>query len=138
MKQLFEEIPFTSHAIGDKMHVYNRIKRGKNFSNCLIPSREILYPQEVTDLLKKHSNVIIKPLSGKQGIDVIHIQKDSGQYRVVRNDREQLISKEDVHSLVTDVTKEHTFLVQPFIQSQTQNGSAYDFRLHTQKDGAPA
>ena len=34
---LFDRIPFTSHSIGDKLTVYNRIKKAKEFKQYLIP-----------------------------------------------------------------------------------------------------
>ena len=32
---LHEKVPFTSHSIGNKLSVYNRINRAKNLSNIL-------------------------------------------------------------------------------------------------------
>lgn len=133
--QLNQEIPFTSHAVGDKISVYNRIMEDKVFANYLIPSLEVTHPQEVTDLLNSYSELIVKPLSGSKGNDVVYIRKDQSDYSVVENGVEQVMVKNKIEGFLKGLTMNATFLAQPYIRSRTKSGLAYDFRLHTQKDG---
>jgi hypothetical protein len=58
---LFERIPFTSHSIGNKLTVYNRIKQANGFKQYLIPFYELTDVQILFDMIKRYEKVIIKP-----------------------------------------------------------------------------
>lgn len=131
-EKLRQNIPFTSHSIGDKISVYDRIEKDGAYSSYLIPSAKVTKFDEIIDLLKKYAEIIVKPSSGAQGSDVIYIQQKDDQYIV---DHVQVFTKEELKDFIENKTKETKFLSQPFINSKTKNGLAYDFRLHTQKNG---
>ena len=73
---LFDRIPFTSHSIGNKLTVYNRIKQAKEFEQYLIPFYELTDVQIFFDMIKRYKKVIIKPLTGHQGGGIVFIEKD--------------------------------------------------------------
>ena len=84
LRQIFDylsdRIPFTSHSIGDKLSVYNRIKQAKEFKQYLIPFYELTDVQMFFDMIKRYEKVIIKPLSGHQGGGIIFIEKDGTEH----------------------------------------------------------
>ena len=132
---LNQKIPFTSHPIGDKWSVYNRIEKGEMFSNYLIPSKDIISYDDVYDLLTNHSKIIVKPTSGSQGTDISYIERKEEQYTVIQDELKKVMNKQEFEQYIDFLIKQDEFLCQPFIECQTKNGLFYDFRLHTQKDG---
>ncbi|WP_077296605.1 YheC/YheD family protein [Virgibacillus pantothenticus] len=135
VEALRQDIPFTSNPIGDKMSVYNRIKKDGNFSNYLIPSVDITKFDVVNDLLNEYQEIIVKPASGAKGIGIVYIQQEDDQYTIYQNQLKQVLTKIELKQFIENIIKNDAFLSQPFIQSKTNNGLSYDFRLHTQKDG---
>ena len=80
---LSNRIPFTSHSIGNKLSVYNRIMRAKEFEQYLIPFYKLTNVQMCFDLIKRYEKVIIKPLSGHQGGGIVFFEKDGiEQYKM--------------------------------------------------------
>lgn len=128
-------IPFTSYAIGDKISVYERIKVAQKFAQYLIPSFEIMRPKEVTSYLSMHPEIIVKPVTGHKGNDVIHIKKAGMDYSVNELHHSHIMTKQALEEFIKELSKDATFLFQPFIQSKTKGGLAYTLRLHTQKNG---
>ncbi|MCP3028970.1 YheC/YheD family protein [Halobacillus sp. A5] len=135
VEELRQRIPFTSNPIGNKMSVYNRIKKDQTFSNYLIPSTRLTTFSEITNLFKEYSDIIIKPCAGFQGNDISYVQKDNKQYTVYRNQLKQVMSKKEFKEFINGLIENGDFLIQPFIKCKLKNGLSYDFRLHTQKDG---
>jgi hypothetical protein len=133
---LFERIPFTSHSIGNKLTVYNRIKQAREFKQYLIPFYELTDIQILFDMIKRYEKVIIKPLIGHQGGGVVFIEKDGEDHYKI-NDAELLSSiyEEQLLNLISHKIQEQDYLVQQFISSQTKSGHVFDFRLHVQKNG---
>ncbi|MGB8953738.1 MAG: YheC/YheD family protein, partial [Tumebacillaceae bacterium] len=80
--QLREKIPFTSHSIGDKVTVYQKVQKGKRFVQYLIPYREVRHVSQVLRFLKQHPKTIFKPVWGHQGIGIVLIGKKGDRYVV--------------------------------------------------------
>ncbi|MDR4947835.1 YheC/YheD family endospore coat-associated protein [Neobacillus cucumis] len=133
---LFERIPFTSHSIGNKMSVYNRISRAKKFRQYLIPFHKLTDIQTFLNMIHQYKKVIIKPMSGHQGSGVVLIEKN-GTNRYKMNDAEVITSfnEKQVLDWISQKIQDEDYLVQQFITSQTKSGHVFDFRLHVQKDG---
>jgi UDP-N-acetylmuramoyl-tripeptide--D-alanyl-D-alanine ligase len=109
-------IPFTSFSIGDKMTVYQNLKKYKVFSDYLIPSEMITSARQLFSFTDRYSDIVLKPSSGHQGQNICHIKKG----------REM---PKDALTLIT----EEACIAQPYINCRTKSGSPYDFRLHAQK-----
>jgi len=132
---LHQDIPFTSHPIGDKISVYNRIKKDGAYSAHLIPSIDITQFEDVNDLFNNYSEVIVKPSSGAQGTDIVYIHQKDDRYAIYQNKFQQVMTQTELKPFIENLIKEKRFLAQPFIECKTKNGLYYDFRLHTQKNG---
>jgi UDP-N-acetylmuramoyl-tripeptide--D-alanyl-D-alanine ligase len=111
-------IPFTSHSIGDKMNVYDNIKRFGKFADHLVPSEKVCSERALADALERCGDIVIKPSSGCRGTDVYRI----GRGEAISDDIRRVLALEEC-------------VAQPYINSRTKAGQPYDFRLHTQKDG---
>ncbi|MFF2445764.1 YheC/YheD family protein [Neobacillus sp. NPDC058068] len=133
---LFDRIPFTSHSIGNKLTVYNRINKAKKFKQYLIPFYKLSDVQIFINMIKLYKKVIIKPMSGHQGGGVVLIEKYGlNHYKI--NDAKLIssINENQLLELISHKIQEQDYLVQQFITSQTKSGHVFDFRLHVQKNG---
>lgn len=133
---LFERIPFTSHSIGNKLAVYNRIKKAKKFNQYLIPFYKLTDVQIFLNMIKLYKKVIIKPLSGHQGGGVVFIEKYGlNHYKIHDAELLSSMNEKQLLDLISHKIQEQDYLVQQFITSQTKSGHVFDFRLHVQKNG---
>lgn len=133
---LKNELPFTSHPIGDKMSVYNRIKKGSLFTQYLIPSDDFDDLDTALSYVEKYNTIIIKPNSGSKGEGILLIEKKKDRYLLISSGNEHEMSEEQLKEWLEDMlTEDQTYLVQPFIHSKTKQGQSFDLRLHVQKDG---
>ncbi|MEH7072736.1 YheC/YheD family endospore coat-associated protein [Neobacillus drentensis] len=133
---LYDRIPFTSHSIGDKLTVYNRIYKANKFKDYLIPFYELTDLQIFFDMINRYKKVIVKPLSGHQGGGVVFIEKyGSNDYKINDAGVVSTINKEQLTDLLSHKIHENEYVVQQFIISQTKSGQVFDFRLHVQKNG---
>ena len=133
--KLKENIPFTSNSIGDKMSVYTRLKKAGEFSKYLIPSKYIHSSKEFLDFLNIHHKIILKPIVGHQGQGVTFIEEINNKYHVIVNTKSYIYDYDQLIDFVSTFLIEETYLAQPYINCKTKSGSAYDFRLHVQKNG---
>jgi hypothetical protein len=133
---LSDRIPFTSHPIGDKLAVYNRIKRAEKFEPYLIPFYEVTDVQMFFDIIKRYEKVIIKPLTGHQGVGVVFIEKDGvDHYKINDAGLVSSINEKQLLNLISHIIQDQDYLVQKFISSKTKTGHVFNFRLHVQKNG---
>ncbi|MBS4215104.1 MULTISPECIES: YheC/YheD family endospore coat-associated protein [Neobacillus] len=133
---LFDRIPFTSHSIGDKLSVYNRINKAKKYSEYLIPFYKLTDVQIFLNMINHYKKVIIKPLSGHQGGGVVLIEKyGSHQYKMNAAEVQSSLNEKQLLDWISHKIQEKDYLIQQFITSQTKSGHVFDFRLHVQKNG---
>ncbi|MCQ6282345.1 YheC/YheD family protein [Bacillus sp. EB600] len=132
---LYDRIPFTSHSIGDKLSVYNRINRAKEFEQYLIPFYELTDEQVFFDMMTRYEKVILKPQTGHQGSGIVYIEKDGNQYRINEAGIISTRNEKQLLDLLSDKIEEQDYVVQQFITSKTKTGHVFDFRLHVQKNG---
>ena len=116
VERLQREVPFTSYSIGDKMTVYNNLTRYKTFSDYLIPTETVLSERHFRSLLERYADIVLKPSSGRQGLNIYRFQKGG-----------------EVPKSVLGLMAEEEYIVQPYIDCRTKAGEPYDFRLHVQK-----
>lgn len=135
VKKLKKLIPFTTHSIGNKLTVYRRLLRDGTFKDNLIPSHLIKNTNDVFTYLDKYGKVIFKPTNGHQGKNIVYLEKVNNEYHVKVHTNMEIFTKAQLTSFIEKSIKQENYLVQPFIKSTTKAGLAFDFRIHTQKDG---
>ena len=116
VEKLQREVPFTSFSVGDKMTVYNNLTRYGKFSDYLIPTETVLSEGHLRSLLEKYADIVLKPSSGRQGLNIHRLQKGGG-----------------IPDPVLRLIAEEEYIVQPTVHCRTKSGEPYDFRLHVQK-----
>ena len=135
VERLKKQIPFTTFSIGNKLNVFERLKKSGVFSEYLVPSKIINTVKDFFNYLETHQQVMLKPVLGHKGQDVILIRKRLEEYSVQIDQVEQGYDYSDLSEFVIDKIGKEPYLVQPYINCRTKSGSVYDLRLHVQKNG---
>lgn len=133
--KLKSKIPFTTYAIGNKLKVFNRLMEDGEFNAYLIPSIRIDSLKTFKTFIKQYPKVVIKPVGGHKGEGIFYIEKDKSSYHVYQNETAKTVSFLELQEFILTKIKQEDYLIQPYIKSITKNNLAYDFRLHTQKNG---
>lgn len=137
MKKLKKYAVFTSYPVGNKIKVYKKVLKAKEFSNYLIPSTKLNKPDQTISFLNEHSKAVLKPLTGNQGKNVLFIEKlnISEQYKLMDGQFIKEFNQKEMEVFIGRLILEQEYLLQPFIECRTKAGLTYDFRLHVQKNG---
>lgn len=125
-------IPVTSYSVGDKDEVYRRIEKGEVFKDYLIPYAVMKGPDSVYTFLDEHQKIILKPISGHHGEDLITIQKLDDLYQVQDSYTNNEFTKDKLDNYLDNIKEQ--MIMQKFINSCRKTGEAYDFRINFQKD----
>ena len=134
--KLKEEIPFTTHSIGNKWNVMKRLKEAKEFDKYLIPTEIVKNAELFHKFVTYYKKVVFKPIDGRKGKGIYFITKAGNANFEVRKDSENRVyTKHQLDELIKGQLATGTFIMQPYIQSKTKAGQVYDFRLHVQKNG---
>lgn len=133
-KKLKEKTIFTSYPVGHKMKVYKKLLRDGRFAPYLIPSALVSKTADVFSFLEKNQKAVMKPIKGNHGRNVLIIdQKDN--IHLIDGEKVKELTNKEFEQLLKVLLNERKWLIQPFIKSVTKADLAYDFRLHTQKNG---
>ncbi len=135
LARLKQQIPFTTSALGNKMSVYNRLLSSNEFRSYLIPSEPLQSFQQLLSYFQQYERLIIKPINGHRGIDVIYIEKAKDYFKLLRDGKVQTMTTEQLSEFILAQMQKSRMMIQPFINCRTRTGQVFDFRLHVQKEG---
>jgi YheC/D like ATP-grasp len=134
-KELKGHCIFTSHSVGNKMKVYNKLKSKKKYSSYLIPSMPLSGFGEVAASFLSNQKLVIKPFSGNKGKNVYFLERKDNSYIVTEGNSSQTYSQNELEVWIHQLLLENRYLIQPFILCRTRIGLTYDMRIHVQKNG---
>ncbi|WP_082337363.1 YheC/YheD family protein [Lysinibacillus sp. FJAT-14745] len=136
IEKLKEEIPFTTHSIGNKWNVMKRLKEAKEFEKYLIPTEVVQDVEVFHKFISYHKKIVFKPIDGRKGKGIYFISRvGSTDFEVKKDSENEVYSKSQLDELIRRQLSTGTFIMQPYIQSKMKSGQIYDFRLHVQKNG---
>ncbi|MCA1057188.1 YheC/YheD family protein [Rossellomorea aquimaris] len=135
IEKLKQDIPFTTHSIGNKMSVYKRLMEAGELTQYLIPSEVIKGTSHFFSMLDAYRKIVFKPVNGRKGMSIILIERVGNDFRLLIDTDEHLYSYDELKEFVSAQLEVEEFLVQPYINCRTKEGSVFDFRLHVQKNG---
>ena len=135
INKLKSEIPFTTHSIGNKWNINERLKEANEFANYLIPTEIVKTFDDFLKFINAFDKVVFKPIDGRKGIGIFFITRKTNAFIVANNATTTTYSKLELNKLISSKLSSGTFIVQPYIQSVTKSGQVFDFRLHVQKNG---
>ncbi|MFJ7666876.1 YheC/YheD family protein [Lysinibacillus sp. NPDC097195] len=133
--KLKKEIPFTTHSIGNKWNVMERLKEAKEFDKYIIPTEIVKNIDVFHSYIAHHKKIVFKPIDGRKGKGIYFIIKVGDNFEVKQNSDARMYSKPQLNALIQELLASGTYIMQPYIQSKMKSGQVYDFRLHVQKDG---
>lgn len=135
IQKLKKDIPFTTFSIGNKMRIYERLKKAGVFSPYLIPSEIVHSPRGFFDFSNQYRNVVFKPVNGRKGQGVTFIKRINDQFHMLIGTDHYDYNYDELRTYISSKLQEEPHLVQTYINCKTRSGYAYDFRLHVQKNG---
>jgi len=133
-------ITFLGHGLSGKWQVHQMLMRSEQLSP-LLPPTELFTYSALADTLEKYGAAIIKPLAGTHGIGVVRIQERKTGYEIAGRNRENQPFRrfvKDARGLkpfILAFTSGRKFLVQPYLELHTPDGSPFDVRVLVQKNG---
>ncbi|SFC78101.1 UDP-N-acetylmuramoyl-tripeptide--D-alanyl-D-alanine ligase [Bacillus sp. OV322] len=136
IQKLKKIIPFTTNSIGNKWSVYERLKKGQDFSHYLIPSEKISGNiEKFFQFLSSYEKIVFKPYNGRKGKGIYLISMENENFLVTKDSHSSYYSHSQLNDLIEEKLSKETYIMQPYITSVTKSGQVYDFRLHVQKNG---
>ncbi len=132
--RLKERIPFTSHSVGSKLHVYRTITRRGEMAEYLLPTVKLTI-DELWSSLARYDGVVLKPDSGRKGQGIYFIDQEEDRFLVRWEESWQVYRRGELEELVSPLADSDAYVLQPYTASRTKSGHVFDFRLHVQKDG---
>jgi UDP-N-acetylmuramoyl-tripeptide--D-alanyl-D-alanine ligase len=113
------------------MTVFNNMMKYKTFSDYLIPSEKVISAEHFFSFADKE--VVFKPSSGHQGINVYSIKREGDIFRIMSSDEEMICDRRQAGDFISQKIETENYIVQRYINCRTKSGDPYDFRLHVQK-----
>ena len=132
--ELNKLIPFTAFPVGTKLSVYNKIKKGKDFSDYLIPYQRLKNPVEVLKFINEFPKAVIKPISGNHGNKIVFVEHVGDNYLINDSGIKLSMNKMEFFDYAGQLLSLNKMVIQKYISCRKKTGEAYDFRLHLQKD----
>lgn len=120
-----------------KTYMYEIIANSKEFKSYLIPYIEVKNTEDVRRQLKKYGKIVCKADGGSLGLNVYFIEKKNEKYELKIHKNIYEYTEDKFTDFINEnfVDSEETFVVQPYIQSKTNDGNPFDLRAHLMKDG---
>ena len=124
-------IPYTSYPVGSKTFVYSKLKKSKYLEQFLIPYKVVKNNTDILLFLSKYNKVIVKPVRGHHGDNVVKIEEKNDYFEVIEKDNIYQFDLIKLIDYLDNLPKNK--VVQKFIDSSISSGEPFDFRLHLQK-----
>ncbi len=132
--RLADEIPFTTHRIGNKNVVLKKLAADGTFKQYLIPMHRIRAGKDLIALLERYGKIIFKPANGKQGQRIYTIEQvGPDQYTFDYLLQSDTCSTGQLIDRIEEEIQRNPMIVQPFIASETIHGHSYCMRIHVAK-----
>jgi len=125
-------IPYTSYPVGSKIFVYNKLLRTTYLKQFLIPFKEIKKINDILVFLNKYKEIIVKPIRGHHGDNLIKIEKINEKIIVTEKTNIFECNTEELINYLEKYPKK--CLAQKYIKSTLRTGEPFDYRLHLQKN----
>ena len=125
VNELRKEIPFTTHSIGNKWNITERLIEAKEFANYLIPTEIVKNAEMFYKYVTSFKKVVFKPVEGRKGKGIYFISKVGNQYDVQKDTTKERYTKVQLDKLLTEKLARGTFIIQPYIQSVIEIGAGF-------------
>ncbi|MED1793325.1 YheC/YheD family protein [Brevibacillus nitrificans] len=133
-------ITFLGHGLSGKWQVHQMLIHSKQLSP-LLPPTELFTHSALLETLEQYGAAILKPMAGTHGIGVVRVKRRKGDFEVSGRSKENqpfrriLQGEAGLKRFVSTFTNGRKFLVQPYLELHTPDGSPFDVRVLVQKNG---
>lgn len=122
----------------NKLELYEVLKNSV-LSPYLAISKPVLDSKIVLDELDKRKKVILKPVHGSQGFGIYYVKKNEKSFHVKTEKQKQIISRifpneAKLRQWLKQLTKQRSYLVQPYLELTNNELQPFDIRILLQKD----
>ncbi len=129
--KLSEIIPFTSHRVGTKQQVYDRMNRVDDLNKYLLEVINIDNVEKFIEFISQYGKIIAKPGASNQGKGIYTIELKKNSYLIKHLSDEQLIPINEIDVFFKNTLKNgKSFNFSPYFLSETNLGHNTVFRMH--------
>lgn len=133
---------YLNKPIGNKWSIYRLLSRDGRFRSHLPATRLYESSHDLTDMIKRHSLIYLKPAGGTGGRGILRIQRSGGSLLIQGRDQSRRIIRPFrirasalPARLASWDLRGRRYLVQQGIHIRLADGRVHDYRLLVQKNG---
>ena len=139
---MFEHLKRNSYLSVDKRmplpkdRLQEVFKDDPEMSKYLIPTKRVKSFKDIIKFIKRHQEIVLKPVYSNQGKNVYKVTKKGCKYELEFYREKYRISKRKFKKIYKNEIKDKVFIVQKFIDSRTkEHKHPFDCRIHVEKNG---
>ncbi|MBL5767582.1 YheC/YheD family protein [Heyndrickxia sporothermodurans] len=134
-----KNIQFLGYGLPNKWRLYETLKDVPAISPYLPKTKKASSPEKILEELKKHDEIIIKPIDGAHGFAVYSIQEINKKIKIRTTKQGNVIEKlfdnvSSVTSWLENLLSKQIFLIQPRLNNFNSMNEPYDLRVFLQKN----
>lgn len=134
LQALDKECYLTSHFVGSKKEVSEKLRGTSGFEEVLIPDKTIQSVQDVYSFIEEFGCTILKPIVSNGGRNIFTIKRVDGKLELGSDNESSFVSEKEFQAFYEKTIKPRVYIAQPFIDSRTQQGDPFDIRMHVRKN----
>lgn len=134
-----KNIQFLGYGLPNKWRLYETLKNEPSLSPYLPSTKKAANPDKIFDELKKHHEIILKPIDGAHGYAVYALKQigKSIQVQTTKNGtliKKQFDDKKSISRWLENLLTKHIFLIQPRLNNFNAKNEPFDLRIFMQKN----
>lgn len=135
-----QQIPFMGTALGNKDSIQSKLSQSTVIKKHLIPTASTHSANSnsvpiLDQMLRLYSSIILKPVQGMGGKNIIKITKTEEGYLTQLGEKSVTLTREELISHISSIYKGKKILIQKWININDQENRVYDIRALMQKNG---
>ncbi|MCK8824181.1 YheC/YheD family endospore coat-associated protein [Fuchsiella alkaliacetigena] len=132
-KVLIDKVPRIKFPTLDKFEIYNKFKKSNKLRQYIPPYDIINSISIVKQYLGEYNRIVVKPIKGIKGNDIIFIEKKDDYYLIKNHTKSHKLSQNQFDYLIKKII-DKTYIVQPYLECRTNLDRPFDFRVHVQRN----
>lgn len=133
--ELVRSCRVTTPRLGGKLEVDRRMRTAGCFADLLIPTSSADTVDAVVGQLAEHGAIVVKPVFGSLGRDVIFLTRDGDGYRANIGGRSWRMAGAGLREFYARTIDGQGYLIQKYIHARTRHHLPFDIRIHVRRGG---
>lgn len=125
----------TTPRLGGKLEVDRRMRSVGAFADLLIPTTNAETVDVLLAQIAEHGAVVVKPIFGALGRDVIFVERDGDGFRANLGGGTLRMSETGLRDFYARKVGGRGYLIQKYIVSRTRQNLPFDMRIHVRRGG---